>query len=457
MRTHRRAAHDPATLVVGFGVAAVGIGVPLLLWLMQTTSYEIWGGVLVAVALTLASVPLLYRVSSRHGRRIAQIVALAFVLKLAATVVRYYVAFDVYGGTADAGSYIQWGNDLVESFRQGVFSVDVGRGRFVGTGFMRYLSGLAFLLVGSSGLGAFFLFAWLSLFGIYGFFRAFQIAFPDADHSRYAALVFLLPTLLYWPSSIGKEAWMLLCLGVAAYGAAKVFVRQPGGYLPLTLGVAGTVMMRPHIAALLCLAVAAGYLRRRPRGRAPVLGPLPQVVGIALLVVATFMMIDRTQEFFQLDEPETLATSAESILELAQDRTAIGGSTFDTDGVRSPVDLPGAVMTVMYRPFPWEATNQQMVLTSIEAFALLGLTLLSWRRVWAGVKGAWSNPYLRFALVFVLGFVVAFASISNFGILARQRAQMYPLLLVFLAVSPVLRGAGPAAPTDVTTRTPTHG
>lgn len=457
MRAQRRAPTDPATLVAGFGVAAVALGVPLLLSMMQRTAYETWGGVVVAIVLVLVSVPLIYRVSARHGARIAQIVALALALKLVAAVVRYYFAFEVYGGQADASVYIRWGSDLAESFRQGIFSVDVGSSRFIGTGFMRYVSGLAFVVIGSSALGAFFFFSWLSLLGLWGFFRAFQVALPEADHSRYALLLFFVPTLLYWPSSIGKEAWMLLCLGITAYGAAKVLVRRPGGYPPLVAGLAGVVMVRPHIAALVCIALAAGYLRRSRRGKAPVLGPLPQVVGLALLVVATFFVIDRTQDFFDLEEPETLATGTEAILELAELRTATGGSSFTAVGFSSPADLPMATLTVLFRPFPWEANNQQMLLTSLEGMALLGLTLLSWRRVWAGITGAWANPYLRFAAVFALGFVIAYASISNFGILARQRAQLYPLLFVFLAM-PVRRRVDTALSwTDSTTRTHAHG
>ena len=50
----------------------------------------------------------------------------------------------------------------------------------------------------------------------------------DGDARRYAALVFLLPSLLFWPSSIAKEAWILACLGLAAYGAAKMLTRSGG-------------------------------------------------------------------------------------------------------------------------------------------------------------------------------------------------------------------------------------
>jgi hypothetical protein len=38
--------------------------------------------------------------------------------------------------------------------------------------------------------------------------------------------------------------------------------------------------------------------------------------------------------------------------------------------------------------------------------------------------------------VYCVLFILAFATVGNFGILARQRAQLFPLLLVFVAVRP---------------------
>ena len=59
------------------------------------------------------------------------------------------------------------------------------------------------------------------------FYRAFVTALPDADHHRYALLIFLWPTLVFWPSSIGKDCWLLFTLGIASLGAARVLVRRP--------------------------------------------------------------------------------------------------------------------------------------------------------------------------------------------------------------------------------------
>jgi hypothetical protein len=52
---------------------------------------------------------------------------------------------------------------------------------------------------------------------------------------------------------------------------------------------------------------------------------------------------------------------------------------------------------------------------------------------------------VAFALTYVGLFVVAFASVGNFGILVRQRVQVMPFLLVLLVVpvsaqSPTLPG-----------------
>ena len=53
------------------------------------------------------------------------------------------------------------------------------------------------------------------------------------------------------------------------------------------------------------------------------------------------------------------------------------------------------------------------------------------RRYHASIR---TTPYVAFCLGYVLAFVYAFSSFSNFGILARQRVQALPFLLVFLAL-----------------------
>jgi uncharacterized membrane protein len=52
-----------------------------------------------------------------------------------------------------------------------------------------------------------------------------------------------------------------------------------------------------------------------------------------------------------------------------------------------------------------------------------------------------SEPYVTYAIVYLLIFFFAFGTIGNFGILARQRTQAMPLLFVLLALYPLSRKA----------------
>src|SRR5204863_3854856 len=112
---------------------------------------------------------------------------------------------------------------------------------------------------GPSLLGAFFIFSWAGFWGLYLFYRAFCIAVPEGDHRRYALLILLLPSLLFWPSSLGKEAWMTLGLGLFAYGGARIITHQRYGFMVVLAGVLATAAVRPHVAAMGLLALFAAH------------------------------------------------------------------------------------------------------------------------------------------------------------------------------------------------------
>ena len=137
---------------------------------------------------------------------------------------------------------------------------------------------MTYSVTGASVYVGYAVFAWLSFWGLYFLYRAFQTAIPDGDHRRYALLVFFLPSLVFWPSSIGKEAWMLLGIGLTAFGAAKLLVGSWGWVLPLAAGLGGTALVRPHVTAMLATAITAGVVLRRSLRRTSILAPVWRVV-----------------------------------------------------------------------------------------------------------------------------------------------------------------------------------
>jgi len=161
------------------------------------------------------------RAARRDGPVIGRIVLVAAGVRvLVAPLFRYWMAFSLYGGFSDSADYHQAGVVLAPLFRHGIYR-DLGH--ISGTRFLEILTGQVYAFIGPTLLGGFMVFSWFSFIGCYLFYRAFRTAYPDGDGRRYALLVFFFPTMLFWPSSIGKEAFMILALGAAALGAAQLF------------------------------------------------------------------------------------------------------------------------------------------------------------------------------------------------------------------------------------------
>ena len=130
-------------------------------------------------------------------------------------------------------------------------------------------------------------------------------------------------------------------------------------------------------------------------------------------------------------------------------RTGQGGSSFNApSAIGSPTKLPLAVVTIFFRPFPFEAHNAQVAVTALESTLLLCLTVARRRGIWQALRHPRRRPYVAFVVVYSLLFVFAFSSIANFGILARERTQVLPFFLVLLAVPAARRAPEQAQRND---------
>ena len=165
------------------------------------------------------------------------------------------------------------------------------------------------------------------------------------------------------------------------------------------------------------------------------LGWAGKMAGIAALLALTIAFADRAAEFIGVDEFSV--TGVVEAVEDAGQNTEQGGSQFTPVPLTSPLGVPAAIVTVLFRPFPWEASSLQALATSLESIFLLGLIAISWRRLRAGGADL-KNPYLVFSLVYALLFVWAFSRFGNFGIIARQRVLVLPFVLILAALPPVV-------------------
>jgi hypothetical protein len=394
-----------------------------------TEGRAVGSGLFVVPLLVLLTAPSLVRVSRSETRfDLAGIMATGLALRFAAT----YYAFD---HAADAHVYNHIGTLLASSFRTLHFNVGT-TGPVPGTGGLQYIAGLVSVPAGSNEFAKFCVFTWLGYLGCVLFYRAFEKALPHADHRRYALLIFLWPSLVFWPSSIGKEAWMLLTMGVAMLGVARVFTRTRGGYTLMFVGLLAGSFVRPNLGLLIVLAFAlALFLSRRQVARPGTITPsgVAKIAGLILVLLLGGYLVTRTQQL--IDPGDTGAASTVSTAQqTVQQRTAIGSSAFNPADPNSPTGYAKAAITVLFRPFPSESHGFQELVASAEALFLFGLTVSSWRRLRSLPRRLRAEPYYALALVYLLMFIYAFAVVANFGILTRERAQLDPFIFVLLAI-----------------------
>jgi hypothetical protein len=402
----------------------------LIVVAMMETNVNMLQALTVAPLLLLFTVPIALRIARSEGdRMLASIVMAGVVAKLLSALVRYYVAYTVYGGAADASKYDQSGRELAPFIRRWDWDFDIGK--IVGTGFIRILTGFVYAIFGTSRLGGFLVFAWLGFIGLVLLWKAFRIGVPEGDSRRYMLLVLFLPSLLYWPSSIGKEAWIMLGLGISACGVAMLLRGRTSGLLPLVLGLFTLGFVRPHVGLVVFAGLVFALLVRKAPPRT-YLAPMLRIFGLLFLLVVGVVLAGRTASFLGVES--LTQESVETELENTESQTAEGGSTFAPVRVRTPLHFPPAFATVFFRPFLFEAGNVQGMVSSGEGVVLLGLCVLSRKRLRSIPQLVRTMPYVAFSMGYVLVFVYAFSSFSNFGILARQRVQALPLLLVLLAL-----------------------
>ncbi|MGI5951082.1 MAG: hypothetical protein ACOX61_04450 [Brooklawnia sp.] len=435
---------------VALGITLTALYALGMAWAFESQSYNVWGSMLIAPLLWAANAILIWQVGKREDDKwIVRLLGIGFAAKMLGSFARYFMVFVLYDGVGDATGYNLYAVRQYLLWRQGMFVWEpAGK---IGTQNLELITTGVYTIIGPAPLAGFLVFACMAYWGCYLLYRAFRVAVPDGAHRLYAVLVFLLPSLLFWPSSIGKEAWLLLFVGVFALAIAKFFQQQRGAIVLLIVGVVGTALVRPHITVLLTVGVLVAQLFRPVRGEA--IGLIGKAIGVAATIGAIAILATQSAEFLGIEDlnPENVLTT----IDWAGGQTMTGGSEFTPVPLSNPLGIPAAIATILFRPFPWEASSPVMFLQSAEGVFVMGLCWRQRSRLRQLLRQMRTNPYVTFAVFYALAFTLAFAGFSNFGIIARQRTLMLPLFAVLLALPKPdeIRTQQPATDSLVSSRT----
>ena len=407
-------------------VLVVSIGTFWLSWNLVAGGLGALGALVLMAVVSIVAI----RSTARHADTagLAAILTWGLGVKLAGTLARYTVSRAVYG-TGDSIEYQTAGGILGSRIHAGVWTLagTTLDGRPTGTQAVARVLGAIYSVTGSSQIIGYAVFSWLGWLGLVCFYRAFRLFLPDVASKPFALLLFFLPTLVYWPSAIGKEALMLCLLGLGTLGIARLLTTQRAvlGLLWVVFSAVGIAWIRPHVALLLLGATVIGVLVQNP-GQGRVRSRVVRGLVLLLLIPGLVVSMSRVDHIFGSASDEGVS----SVLAETTRRTTTGGSSFDAQPVRSPADFPQATISVLLRPYPWQASGVPALIASLEGVVLVGLLVVNARKLARLPRLAWRRSGVAFGLAYLTLFIVAFSNIGNAGILARQRTQVMPFLLL---------------------------
>lgn len=374
--------------------------------------------------------------------KLAGLLVLGLALRLIGSTVRLEVMEAIYSSSGDSRMYFEVGRryaELIRSFDFGFMSGEgTVTGQWWGTQFVRSVTGCVVFLTGESIRAGFLAFSLFSFMGLVFCVRAFGRVFGEAAEFKFARWVWLWPSLWFWPSSIGKEALMLLATGLTVWGYIG---KGTPRWAIVLMGLALTAAIRPHVATV----TAGALLGAESLGAGSILR-LRRIAGI--MVAAALALYSLQSGLQQMGLGDADLEGVQEHFEFRASRTEQGGSRIaTTSGVAS---VPMAFVTILTRPFPWEARGIAL-LSSFEITAFWTIVWMRRRAAWAFLKGWRHNRFARFGLIFTLGISLMYGlAFANLGIIARQRAVILPYLLTLVTGHLVVavRGLQPAPSTS---------
>jgi len=255
--------------------------------------------------------------------------------------------------------------------------------------------------------------------------REFVKILPPVHLRSWPLLVIFFPSVIYWCTWNLKEGFMYwaICLVISGVGMKKL---TAGDILRVGTGILVGGLLRPHIIAGWALAVlGVNLLLKR---RAP--------LALAMLIVLP-LAITAMSSVAGIEEPTAAGGLDRAYQQAAILSSRSGGSTIHYEGGR-PILFVSGFESLFFRPYPWRVHSLGLLLACVETWTMTLLMIWVWLKM---PPQQWrfflKMPHVRLAILACLFFSLFFSFLANEGLLARQRVQAVPALMI-LAIIPVL-------------------
>ncbi len=290
------------------------------------------------------------------------------------------------------------------------------------------------------------LLAALSYLGVWKLFLFFTNFYPQLA-KRLAIAVLFMPSIAFWGSGVMKDTYTFAASAWLVYNILMIFVKKRKLALNIILAIINAyiiIKIKPYIfVALLPGIIIWIFFNPIARIKNKVLA-MTLVPGIIIFSVAIIILVF-TSLSGQLGKYNSIDSTIEKAKITQEDLTRTeqyGSNSYNVGKIDGTFTgmlkvAPAAIIAGMYRPFLWEARNPVMLISGLENFFLLIITiyLLIRLKFFRFFQFVFSDPILIFSFLYVIIFMfsVGLAS-ANFGALVRYKIPALPFLVAIVFI-----------------------
>ncbi len=267
---------------------------------------------------------------------------------------------------------------------------------------------------------------------------------PNRENTVAFGILFI-PSVLFWSSGILKDAFTFTFSLFFLISFHKIFFHRSLNIINLIsilLSAYIVISMKPYIlfamiiGCFIWLGLSYLYRVKNKTLRVVVFPPLMIIIGVWGMFTLTSMMAAAGGFFGDVDSMLEKAVNAQQDLK----QEYYKGAAFDIGNYDASVQgavsvAPAAIVAALFRPFLWEAQSIVMVMSGIENFIILLLTIWVFIRIGLKfvVQQIFKNPFIVFCFIYTINLSIGIGlSTSNFGALVRFKIPMLPFFFMGL-------------------------
>lgn len=227
-------------------------------------------------------------------------------------------------------------------------------------------------------------------------------------------LLFLLPNMHFWSSSIGKGSVILFGIAIFSFGLSRFNRRIP----QLGIGAFLVYMVRPHILLAIIISVVLGLFLTSSKTVKPIFKWLIILAALG----AFYYLSDSVLKFTDTDSLDITNSST-----LSHKASELGKASSGVD--IQNYNIIYKMFTFWFRPLFYDGLGVLGFIASIENFICLILFFIIIKEGITGFK-KWNGLFKIFVFAFLLtSFILAQVS-GNLGIILRQKSQLMPFFFI---------------------------